>query len=121
MNRLARLRWHAAKWTTMLAVCLTALCLTACAGVGTGSKYDTFCLTASPTYLTDAEIDALEPVTQRKILADNEYGAVHCGWKPSDGSERKLARTPVNQLEPFNKPAPAVVKPAKKKRQYHGV
>lgn len=46
-----------------------------------GAKTDSFCLTESPQRLTAAQIDALPIEVARSILARNEYGAAHCGWK----------------------------------------
>lgn len=50
-----------------------------CATTGSGDV-DTFCKTHSPTYFTDAEINAMSDATARKTLSDNEYGAKRCGW-----------------------------------------
>lgn len=48
------------------------------AGCETGRGRD--CIGFVPTYLDRGDI--LTPATQRTILQNNEYGQLHCGWRP---------------------------------------
>jgi len=63
------------KFGAMLLVAATMLLLSACE-IGQGRE----CIGFQPTYLTAQ--DRLDPATARTILSNNEYGRLHCGWRP---------------------------------------
>lgn len=50
------------------------------AGCVTGKPAGDFCLINQPWYPSKNEV--YDEATKRKIIAFNEYGEEHCGWKP---------------------------------------
>lgn len=52
-------------------------------GCVTGSRTSGFCDLTKPIYLTKKEVAALTRINKEKLLAQNEFGADKCGWKPA--------------------------------------
>jgi hypothetical protein len=65
------------------------LFVSACVTAGS----DSYCITHTPTFVTASEINTMDAGTLRKILADNEYYAVHCAL-PSVRTATTSANTP---------------------------
>lgn len=57
--------------------------MTLMTGCVTGSRTSGFCDLTKPIYLTKKEVAALTRINKEKLLAQNEFGADKCGWKPA--------------------------------------
>ena len=64
--------------TLLIALLLTS----AVSGCVNGPAIDAWCLIESPKRPSNAEIDRMNDAQVKGVLAHNEYGAKHCGWRP---------------------------------------
>lgn len=64
-----------------LAIALT-FSLGACSTLTGGRGGGSFCDVEKPIRSSSGELASMSPARKRETLAHNEFGALHCGWRP---------------------------------------
>jgi hypothetical protein len=73
---------------TIAALGVACIALGGCASLpwataSTEDRSGTFCDTARPLYLSRAALAAMNQSDWAQLVAHNEFGEKHCGWKPT--------------------------------------